>query len=90
MGRVEHGVNPGYVDYYNEERLLRADCSNMRFSYATFKKEIAQSFIVQQVAKKDMTAKTDGPPMRVATLRLSANMSTLDDTVLQSIPRVAG
>ena len=37
-----------------------------------------------------MTAKTDGPPMRVATLRLSANMSTLDDTVLQSIPMVAG
>jgi hypothetical protein len=28
--------------------------------------------------------------MRVATLRLSANMSTLDDSVLQSIPMVAG
>ena len=90
MGRVEHGVNPGYVDYYIEERLLRAYCSNMSFSYATFKADIAQSFIVHQVAKKDMTAKTDGPPMRVATLRLSANMSTLDDTVLQSIPMVAG
>jgi hypothetical protein len=86
MGRVEHGVNPGYVDYYIEERLLRAYCSNMSFSYATFKTEIAQSFIVQQVTKKDMTAKTDGPPMRVSTLRLSANMSTLDDSVLQSIP----
>jgi hypothetical protein len=90
MGRVEHGVNPGYVDYYIEERLLRAYCSNMSFSYATFKTEIAQSFIVQQVPKKDMTAKTDGPPMRVATLRLSANMSTLDDSVLQSIPMGAG
>jgi hypothetical protein len=90
MGRVEHGVNPGYVDYYIEERLLRAYCSNMSFSYATFKTEIAQSFIVQQVTKKDMTAKTDGPPMRVSTLRLSANMSTLDDSVLQSIPMGAG
>jgi hypothetical protein len=90
MGRVEHGVNPGYVDYYIEERLLRAYCSNMSFSYATFKTEIAQSFIVQQVIKKDMTAKTDGPPMRVSTLRLSANMSTLDDSVLQSIPMGAG
>ena len=90
MGRVEHGVNPGYVDYYIEERLLRAYCSNMSFSYATFKTEIAQSFIVQQVLKKDMTAKTDGPPMRVSTLRLSANMSTLDDSVLQSIPMGAG
>jgi len=86
MGRVEHGVNPGYIDYYIEERLLRAFCSNMSFSYATFKTEIAQSFIVQQVIKKDMMAKTDGPPMRVSTLRLSANMSTLDDSVLQSIP----
>jgi hypothetical protein len=90
MGRVEHGVNPGYVDYYIEERLLRAFCSNMSFSYTTFKQEIAQSFIVQQVSKKDMLAKTDGPPMRVATLRLSANMSTLDDSLLQSIPVVSG
>jgi hypothetical protein len=90
MGRVEHGVNPGYVDYYIEERLLRAFCSNMSFSYTTFKQEIAQSFIVQQVLKKDMLAKTDGPPMRVATLRLSANMSTLDDSLLQSIPVVSG
>jgi hypothetical protein len=88
MGRVEHGVNPGYIDYYIEERLLRAFCSNMSFSYATFKQEIAQSFIVHQVPKKDMMARTDGPPMRVATLRLSANMSTLDDSILQSIPVV--
>jgi hypothetical protein len=88
MGRVEHGVNPGYIDYYIEERLLRAFCSNMSFSYATFKQEIAQSFIVHQVPKKDMMARTDGPPMRVATLRLSANMSTLDDSILQSIPMV--
>jgi hypothetical protein len=28
--------------------------------------------------------------MRVSTLRLSANMSTLDDSVLQSIPMGAG
>jgi hypothetical protein len=89
MGRVEHGVNPGYIDYYIEERLLRAFCSNMSFSYSTFKQDIAQSFIVLQVPKKDMMAKTDGPPMRVSTLRLSANMSTLDDSVLQSIPMAA-
>jgi hypothetical protein len=90
MGRVEHGVNPGYIDFYIEERLLRAFCSNMSFSYSTFKQDIAHSFIVQQVAKKNMLAKTDGPPMRVSTLRLSANMSTLDDSVLQSIPVVSG
>ena len=90
MGRVEHGVNPGYVDFYIEERLLRAFCSNMSFSYTTFKEEIARSFIVQQVVKKDMMSKTDGPPMRVSTLRLSANISTLDDAILQSIPVGAG
>jgi hypothetical protein len=60
----------------------------MSFSYSTFKQDIAHSFIVQQVAKKNMLAKTDGPPMRVSTLRLSANISTLDDSVLQSIPVV--
>jgi hypothetical protein len=90
MGRVEHGVNPGYVDIYIEERLLRSFCSNMSFSYAAFKQEIASTFIVQPVAKKDMMAKTEGPPMRVATLRLSANTSTLDDAILQAVPVVAG
>ena len=82
MGRVEHGVSPGTVDFYIEERLLRAFCSNMSFSYATFKTEIAQTFSVYAAPKKDMLAKTDGPPMRVLALKLTANANTLDDALL--------
>jgi hypothetical protein len=79
---VEHGVSPGTVDFYIEERLLRAFCSNMSFSYATFKTEIAQTFSVYAAPKKDMLAKTDGPPMRVLALKLTANANTLDDALL--------
>jgi hypothetical protein len=82
MGRVEHGVSPGTVDFYIEERLLRAFCSNMSFSYATFKTEIAHTFSVYAAPKKDMLSKTDGPPMRVLALKLTANANTLDDALL--------
>lgn len=65
---------------------MRAFCSNMSFSYTTFKAEIAHSYTVYQVPKKDMMAKTDGPPMRVSALKLTANTNTLDDELLQAIP----
>jgi hypothetical protein len=82
MGRVEHGVSPGCIDFYIEERLLRAFCSNMSFSYTTFKTEIAHVFSVYQAPKKDMLAKTDGPPLRVMALKLTANANTLDDATI--------
>lgn len=82
MGRVEHGVSPGCIDFYIEERLLRSFCSNMSFSYTTFKTEIAHIFSVYQAPKKDMLAKTDGPPLRVTALKLTANANTLDDALL--------
>ena len=85
MGRVEHGVSPGYVDFYIEERLLRAFCSNMSFSYATFLTEIRTAFTVHQVPRKDMLAKTDGPPMRVTALKLTAHADTLDDELLRPV-----
>lgn len=88
MGRVEHGVSPGCVDFYIEERLMRAFCSNMSFSYATFKNEIAHTFSVYMVAKKDMLAKTDNPPMRVNALKLTANSNTLDDALLKPVSLV--
>lgn len=89
MGRVEHGVSPGCIDFYIEERLLRAFCSNMSFSYTTFKAEIAHIFSVYQAPKKDMLAKTDGPPLRVMALKLTANANTLDDAILLPVSVVA-
>lgn len=89
MGRVEHGVSPGCIDFYIEERLLRAFCSNMSFSYTTFKAEIAHIFSVYQAPKKDMLAKTDGPPLRVMALKLTANANTLDDATILPVSMVA-
>jgi hypothetical protein len=89
MGRVEHGVSPGCIDFYIEERLLRAFCSNMSFSYTTFKTEIASTFSVYQAPKKDMLAKTDGPPLRVMALKLTANIDTLDDATVLPVSMVA-
>lgn len=89
MGRVEHGVSPGCIDFYIEERLLRAFCSNMSFSYTTFKTEIASTFSVYQAPKKDMLAKTDGPPLRVLALKLTANVDTLDDATVLPVSMVA-
>jgi hypothetical protein len=90
MGRVEHGVSPGCIDFYIEERLLRSFCSNMSFSYSTFKTEIAHIFSVYQAPKKDMLSKTDGPPLRVTALKLTANANTLDDALLLPVSMVAG
>jgi len=85
MGRVEHGVSPGTVDFYIEERLLRAFCSNMSFSYTTFKTEIGQWFTAYPGTKKDMLSKTEGPPMRVTTLKLTANSNAIDDAILKTV-----
>lgn len=85
MGRVEHGASPGAVDFYIEERLLRSFCSNMSFSYAHFKEEIKTTFSVFPAPRKDMLAKTDGPPMRVTAVKLTALAETLDAAILAPV-----
>ena len=61
---------------------MRAFCSNMSFSYNTFKDDIAKQLMVNFVPKKDMMAKTEGPPMRVGAIRISMFTETLDDALL--------
>ena len=89
MGRVEHGVTEGGVDFYIEERLMRMFCSNMSFSYTNFKADIAKMFTVTHISKKDMMSKTEGPPMRVSALKISRHIHTLEDAILQPVPVVA-
>jgi len=79
MGRVEHGFTPDHVDFYIEEQLLKAYCSSMSFGYADFKRQLAAQFTVSHMAKKDMTAKTQGPQMRVGVLKISRRISDMDD-----------
>lgn len=88
MGRVEHGVTPGAVDFYIEERLLRSYCSNNSFSYNTFLEEIKTTHTVHHVARKDLMAKTEAPPMRVNAVKLTARADMLDDAVLKTVSMV--
>jgi hypothetical protein len=36
LGRVEHGMTKGYVDYFIEEQLLKSYCASTSFGYAGF------------------------------------------------------
>ena len=80
MGRVEHGVTQDCIDLYIEERLLRTYCSNMSFSYNTFKEELRVLYPISYITKKDMMAKTEAPPMRVAVMKITKR--TYDDDPL--------
>jgi hypothetical protein len=51
----------------------------MSFGYADFKRQLAMQFTVSHMAKKDMTAKTQGPQMRVSVLKISRRISDMAD-----------
>ena len=86
MGRVEHGVTAGHVDFFIEERMLKSFCSNMSFGYANFKRYLEAQFTVSYVAKKDMMAKTSAPPMRVSAMKISRAVTEVDETLINQIP----
>ena len=85
MGRVEHGVTANHVDFYIEERLLKTFCSNMSFGYADFKRQLERQFVVSYMPKKDLMARTGGPPMRVATMKISREISTMDEEIINPL-----
>jgi len=87
MGRIEHGAAVGFTDYFIEERLLKAFCSTMSFGYADFKKQLEDQFVVSYMSKKDMTAKTKGPPMRVSVMKISRR--TDEEDFASDVPLVA-
>ncbi len=81
MGRIEHGLTVGYVDFYIEERTLKSYCSNHSFGYATLKTHLEKQFVVSYIGKKDMMAKTNGPPMRVGVIKISREEDQLDEEI---------
>ena len=85
MGRVEHGVTANHVDFYIEERLLKTFCSNMSFGYADFKRQLEKQFVVSYMPKKDLMARTSGPPMRVSTMKISREISSLDEEIINPV-----
>jgi hypothetical protein len=86
MGRVEHGVTAGHVDFFIEERMLKSFCSNMSFGYANFKRYLEAQFTVSYIAKKDMMAKTSAPPMRVTAMKISRSVTEEDETLINQVP----
>jgi len=85
MGRVENGVTAGCKDFYIEERLLKSFCSSMSFGYADFKRHIERQYAVTYVSKKDMMAKTTGPQMRVAVMKISRREDETDDIIASAL-----
>ena len=85
LGRVEHGITAGYVDYFIEEQLLKSYCASTSFGYASFKRQLEDQFPIEYL-KKNMTAKTKGPPMRVAVMRVRRKMDEVDETLLNPVP----
>ena len=85
MGRVENGITPGCKDFYIEERLLKSFCSSMSFGYTDFKRQMEKLYTVGYVSKKDMMAKTNGPQMRVSTMKISRREEDANDVIARAV-----
>lgn len=85
LGRVEHGITPGYIDYFIEETLLKSYCASMSFGYASFKRQLEDTFQIEYL-RKNMTAKTKGPAMRVPAMRVRRKMDELDESIINPLP----
>jgi hypothetical protein len=85
-GRVEHNITPGYCDFFIEEQMMKAHCAAHSFGYAAFCKKLAETNnIVVEFVKKDMTAKTKAPPMRVQAIKVRRRAEDVDE-LLQNPP----
>ena len=85
LGRVEHGITPGYIDYFIEETLLKSYCASMSFGYASFKRQLEDTFQIEYL-RKNMTAKTKGPAMRVPAMRVRRKMDEIDESIINPLP----
>jgi hypothetical protein len=87
-GRIEHGITPGFIDYYIEEQLLKAYCSSMSFGYTEFKRQLPTATCRVEFTKKDMMSRTKGPQMRVNVMRISRSIRDEDDALIHPVPVV--
>jgi len=84
--RVEHVISPGYCDFFIGEQMMKAHCAAHSFGYAAFCKKLAETNnIMVEFVKKDMTAKTKAPPMRVQALKVRRRAEDVDE-LLQNPP----
>lgn len=85
LGRVEHELKNGMIDYYIEEQVLKSYCASMSFGYTSFKRGLEDMFMVEYM-KKDMMAKTKGPQMRVQVMKIRRKVGDLDEGILNPVP----
>jgi hypothetical protein len=74
MGRIEHNIDgKGHVNYYIEERLMRAHCATMSYGFEAFKRSMLASTVYTFAIspRKDMLAGTKGPSLFVRAMRFS-------------------
>lgn len=71
-GRVEHDFTPNHIDYYIEESQLRQHCSSMSYGYKDLVDQLSRMPNYKLTfMKKNMLAKTRGPEMRMAVIKIS-------------------
>jgi hypothetical protein len=57
----------------------------MSFGYASFKRQLEDTFQIEYL-RKNMTAKTKGPAMRVPAMRVRRKMDELDESIINPLP----
>jgi hypothetical protein len=67
-GRVEKNID-GWLDYYIEEREIKAFCSSVSFGYAEFTKALNDQWPIRYL-RKDLLAGTKGPIMQVRCMHI--------------------
>jgi hypothetical protein len=83
MGRVEHDLSPGWVDFYIEEGLLKRHCSLFGYGYKDFQLEIANRYKVSYMSK-NMLADTGGPSMQVKAIHISMKVEDANGVVSEA------
>jgi hypothetical protein len=77
-GRVEKGETVGWIDYFIEEKELKAFCSSLSYGFAEFKVDIAKTCTVNYL-RKDLLIGTKGPSMRVRCVHIKQQVENAVD-----------
>lgn len=73
-GRIERNVSPGFEDLFLEAQMLKRHCAECNYSFKDFTEELrAQGLLTE--GRRNLTAGTNGPSMRVWCVRIRRPMS---------------
>lgn len=79
-GRVERNATDGLVDYYIEEKEIKAFCSSLSYGYAEFKRDLtAEKTLFRSGIHKNLLHGTKGPVMSVKCLHVRQDVAKVVD-----------